>query len=68
MGKTPENLVFHLKIQSCKKTAEINLYIYKYIYIYIYMYISPLSSSCHASSVDLPDPLLPPFSIVHHSQ
>ena len=29
---------------------------------------SRLSSSCHPTSVDLPDPLLPPFSIIHHSQ
>ena len=35
-----------------------------YIYIYIYIYIS--SSSCHAASTDIPDPLSPLFPIGHH--
>ena len=45
------------------------MYIYIYIYvcmcvcIYIYIYIS--SSSCRAISTDIPDPLLPPLSIIH---
>ena len=44
-------------------------YIYSniYIYIYIYIYIS-LSSSCHAASTDLPDPLSSLVSIVHRSR
>ena len=29
---------------------------------------SSSSSSCHAASTDLPDPLSPPISIVHHSR
>ena len=41
------------------------LYIY-IIYIYIYIYISSSSSSsCHATSKDIPDPLLPLLHIVH---
>ena len=32
-------------------------------YIYIYIYIS--SSTCHAASTDIPDPLSPLFPIVH---
>ena len=35
-----------------------------HIYIYIYIHIF-LSSSCRAISTDIPDPLSPPFPIVH---
>ena len=34
----------------------------------IYMCIYTSSSSCHAASTHLPDPLLLPVSIVHHTQ
>ena len=39
-------------------------YFFMAIYIYIYIYIS--SSSCHAASTDIPDPLSPLLPIVHH--
>ena len=35
----------------------------KALYIYIYIYIS--SSSCHAASTDIPDPLSPLLPIIH---
>ena len=35
------------------------------IYIYIYIYISSLSSSCDATSMDIPNPLSPLHPIVH---
>ena len=38
-----------------------------FIYIYIYIYISSLLS-CPAASMDLPDPLSPPVSIIHRSR
>ena len=56
------------------------IHIYKYIYIYIYVlwynqsllviyfqihFISSSSSSCHAASTDIPDPLSPRLPIIH---
>ena len=41
-----------------------HIYIYMYVCIYIYIYIY-ISSSYHAGSTDIPDPLSPLLPIVH---
>ena len=43
------------------------IYVWVYVWICVYLYVSS-SSSCHIASMDLPDCLSPPVSIVHHSQ
>ena len=40
----------------------------KYCFWTIYLFLISSSSSCHAASTDLPDPLSPPVSIVHRSR
>ena len=47
--------------------TDIYIYIYIIMYtdIYIYIYISSSSSSYHAGSTDIPDPLSPLLPIVH---
>ena len=46
----------------------IRIYIHIYIYIRIYIHIYMSSSSYRDASIDLPDPLSPPFPIVNHSR
>ena len=41
---------------------------YDCVRVCVYVYIHTSSSSCHTTSIDLPDPLLPPVSIIHYSQ
>ena len=44
----------------------VHLYVYIYICVYIEYNGLTSSSSCHAISTDIPDPLPPLFSIIHH--
>ena len=53
----------YIYIYSC-----IHVYIHIYSCIHTHIYIHMHASSCRPASMDLPDPLLPPISIIHHSQ
>ena len=46
-----------------KKSGNLSYAPHIYTYMYMYIYIS----SYHTASMDLPDPLSPPISIVHRS-
>ena len=62
-----EELCIYTYVSADNSLLECSTHLEEHIFTYIYIYIYISSSSlCRAISMDLPDPLPPPISTVHH--